>query len=120
MQHDVTAFVSDTDSQAAAELIRAALADPNISVEAVGERVLLRGEVAGEGDKLNAETTAKAIYPKVDNLLIGPQNIEAHPGGNQPDRIQDGCDEKQPVLSPARASTRIEVPSSLRPSRRQP
>ena len=75
VQHDVTAFVSDTDSQAAAGLIRTALADPNISVEAVGERVLLRGEVAGEGDKLNAETTAKAIYPKVDNLLIVKRRI---------------------------------------------
>ena len=75
VQHDVTAFVSDTDSQAAAGLIRTALADPNISVEAVGERVLLRGEVAGEGDKLNAETTAKAIYPKVDNLLIVKRGI---------------------------------------------
>lgn len=68
-EYDVSVAVSGNDAKAQAQLINDALAGTNVTAEAAGDRVILRGLVPTNDDLRRCETIAKALSPNVDNLV---------------------------------------------------
>lgn len=68
-QYEITTVAPKPDAELFANTIRSTISIPGVTAEAVGDRVILYGEVQSQDEAKRAEATAKALYPKVDNLL---------------------------------------------------
>ncbi len=81
-QYDITVLAAKAGIEIFANLINSAISTPGVTTEAVGDRVLLRGNVQSEEEMRRCEAVAKAIYPQVENLLVvrpgsSPATLEA-------------------------------------------
>ncbi|MHB9038394.1 MAG: type II and III secretion system protein family protein [Armatimonadota bacterium] len=68
-QYQVTVVVDKPNIEIFANLVQAVMPTPEVTAEAVGDKVILHGQVESEGEKRRVETMAKALYPKVESLL---------------------------------------------------
>ena len=68
-QYDLNVTVPEQAAIQFAARIAKAISNTAVTVEPAGDKVILRGQVASADELRLYETTAKAIYPKVENLL---------------------------------------------------
>lgn len=77
-EYGVSVAISNADAEVQARLINDVLAGTRVTAEAAGDRVILRGVVASDGELRRCEAVAKALSPKVDNLItVNPASSEA-------------------------------------------
>lgn len=77
-EYYVSVATSNTDSEAQARLINDALSGTRVTAESAGDHVILRGVVPTMDEMRRCEAIAKALSPKVDNLItVNPASSEA-------------------------------------------
>lgn len=68
-EYEVTVTSAKAGVESFAKAIQAEIAIAGVTAQVAGDKVLLKGEVRSEEDAKRAEAVAKALYPKVENVI---------------------------------------------------